>query len=63
MSAKKIMDEAQKLNGVSDRLGALADQHPKALDALLSIASGIRNSAALLEVLVATRISSTSRLQ
>jgi len=63
MSAIKILDEAQKLNAVSSRLDSLADQHPAASDALLVIAGSIRDSAVLLEVLVATKISSSSPLQ
>jgi hypothetical protein len=57
MSATKILDEAQRLHRVSDRLNTLAEDHPKASNALLSIASGIRDSASLLEVVVATKIS------
>jgi nitrogen-specific signal transduction histidine kinase len=63
MSATKILDEAERLQRLSDRLDSLAEQHPKASDALLRIASGIRNTAVLLEVLVATKLSSPSRLQ
>jgi hypothetical protein len=63
MSAIKILDEAQKLNSVSNRLDSLAEQHPAATEALLVIAGGIRDSAVLLEVLVATKISSSSPLQ
>jgi nitrogen-specific signal transduction histidine kinase len=63
MSATKILDEAERLQRLSDRLDSLAEQHPKASDALLRIASGIRDTAVLLEVLVATKLSSPSRLQ
>jgi hypothetical protein len=63
MSTVKIMDEAQKLNGVSDRLDLLADQHPKASDAIFSIARSIRDSAVLLEVLVVTKLSMPGGLQ
>jgi hypothetical protein len=63
MSATKILNEAQRLNDVSDRLDSLAEQHPKASDALASIARGIRDSAVLLEVLVATKISASMGLQ
>jgi nitrogen-specific signal transduction histidine kinase len=63
MSAATILDEAQRLQRLSDRLDSLAEQHPKASDALLKIAIGIRDTAVLLEVLVATRISLPSRLQ
>jgi hypothetical protein len=57
MSATKILDEAQRLHRVSDRLNTLAEDHPRASNALLSIANGIRDSASLLEVVVATKIS------
>lgn len=63
MSATKILNEAQRLNGVSERLDVLAEQHPAASDALLTIASGIRDSAVLLEVLVATKITPPLGLQ
>jgi hypothetical protein len=63
MSAIKILEEAQTLNGVSDRLDSLAEQHPKASDALLVISHGIRDSAVLLKVLVTTKMSSATELQ
>jgi hypothetical protein len=62
MSATKILDEAQKLNGVN-RLDALAEQYTVASEALLVIAGSIRDSAVLLEMLVATKISPPSALQ
>jgi len=57
MSAVKILDEVQRLNRVSARLDALAPQHPVASEALIVIAGSIRDSAVLLGVLVATKIS------
>jgi hypothetical protein len=63
MSTVNILDEAQKLNGVSNRLDLLADQHPKASDAIFSIARSIRDGAVLLEVLVATKLSMPTGLQ
>ena len=57
MSATKILNEADNLSGVSDRLDSLAAQHPIVSEALLSIAGTIRDSAALLQVLVAIKIS------
>jgi hypothetical protein len=63
MSATKILDEAQRLNGVSDRLDSLAEHHPKASEAILVIAGNIRASAVLLEVLVATKIATPQALQ
>jgi hypothetical protein len=42
---------------VSDRLDSLAEQHPLVSEALLAISGSVRNTATLLEVLVATKIS------
>ena len=63
MSGTRILDEAQKLNGISNRLDSLAEQHPKASDELFLISRGIRDSAVLLEVLVATKIVPSPRVQ
>jgi len=63
LSTTKILDEAQKLNEVRDRLDLPADQHPKASDAIFSIAHSIRDSAVLQEVLVATTLSMPTGLQ
>jgi hypothetical protein len=57
LSTTDVLDEAQKLFGVSDRLDLLADQHPKASDAIFSIAHSVRDSAILLEGVVATKVS------
>ncbi len=63
MSVSKILEEAQNLHGVSARLDSLAEQNPLASNALLGISGGIRDSAVLLEVLVATKMSPPSGLQ
>jgi hypothetical protein len=63
MSATKILDEAQNLNRVSNRLDSLAEQHPVASDALLVIAGRIRDTSVLLQVLVATKIPQPPALQ
>jgi hypothetical protein len=63
MSATKILDEVQRLNRVSARLDELASQHPLAFEALAVIAGTIRDSAVLLEVLVATKIWSQGGVQ
>ena len=52
MPVKAITHEILQLNSVSERLESLADRHPVAGEALLSIAVQIRNSAVLLEVLM-----------
>ena len=63
MSATKILNEAQNLSSLSDRLDSLADENPVVSEALLVIAGTIRDSATLLEVLVATKISRLAGLQ
>ena len=56
MPSIEILHEARQLHGVSDRLDSLADQHPKVSEALIGISGSVRNTATLLEVLVATKI-------
>jgi hypothetical protein len=56
MPPSAILHEAQLLHNVSDRLDSLADQHPVVSDALAAISGSVRNTATLLEVLVATRM-------
>jgi hypothetical protein len=55
MPSTSILQEAQKLHDVSDRLDLLADQHPHVSDALITISGNVRSTATLLEVLVATK--------
>jgi hypothetical protein len=57
-----ILHEAQKLYGVSDRLDSLAEQHPLVSEALITISGSVRNTATLLEVLVATKMALLSGL-
>jgi hypothetical protein len=56
MPPTAILQEAEKLHNVSDRLDSLADQHPLVSEALITISGNIRNTATLLEVLVATKM-------
>jgi len=56
MPSTAILNEVQRLHGVSDRLDSLAEQHPVVSEALLSISGSVRNTATLLEVLVATKM-------
>jgi hypothetical protein len=56
MHANTILHEIQQLYDVSDRLDSLAGQHPLVSEALVSISGSVRNTATLLEVLVATKI-------
>jgi hypothetical protein len=51
-----ILHEVQQLYNVSDRLDTLAEQHPLVSEALVTIAGSVRNTATLLEVLVAMKI-------
>jgi hypothetical protein len=60
MPTNAILREAQHLHNVSDRLDLLAGQHPLVSDALITISGSIRNTATLLEVLVATKIATLS---
>jgi hypothetical protein len=56
MPSTAILYEAEQLHNVSDRLDSLSEQHPLVSEALLSISGSVRNTATLLEVLVATKI-------
>jgi len=56
MPSTAILQEAQKLHNVSDRLDSLADQLPEVSDALITISGNVRSTATLLEVLVATKL-------
>jgi hypothetical protein len=51
-----ILREAQHLHDVSKRLDSLAEHHPLVSEAILRISGSVRNTATLLEVLVATKI-------
>jgi hypothetical protein len=56
MPSTAIQHEVQQLYGVSDRLDSLAEQHPVVSEALLTISGSVRNTATLLEVLIATKM-------
>jgi len=56
MPTLAILHEVQKLYSVSDRLAVLAEQHPVVSEALVSISGSVRNTATLLEVLIATKM-------
>jgi hypothetical protein len=62
MHPNAILHEVQQLYNVSDRLDFLAEQHPLVTDALITISGSVRNTATLLEVLVAMRIAPISGL-
>ena len=56
MPSNAILQEAQKLHNVSDRLDSLAAEHPVVSEALITISGNVRNTATLLEVLVVTKM-------
>ena len=60
MQRNAIMDEVRQLYRVSDRLDALAEQHPLVSDALVTISGNVRNTATLLEVLVEIKMAPLS---
>jgi hypothetical protein len=62
MPSTSILREVQELYEVSDRLDSLAEQHPLVSEALVTISGSVRNTATLLEVLVAMKIASLAEL-
>ena len=62
MQPNAILHEVQKLYDVSSRLDALAEQHPLVSEGLITISGSVRNTATLLEVLVATKMGLLSGL-
>jgi hypothetical protein len=56
MHPTAILHEVQQLYNVSDRLETLAEHHPLVSEALIAISGSVRNTAILLEVLVATKM-------
>jgi hypothetical protein len=62
MPSNAILQEATQLYNVSDRLDLLAEEHPLISEALITISGSVRNTATLLEVLVATKMGQFSGL-
>jgi hypothetical protein len=60
MPLNAILQEAQELHGVSDRLDLLSEHHPLVSEVLITISGSVRNTATLLQVLVATRVAPLS---
>jgi hypothetical protein len=56
VDSNAILHEVHQLYDVSDRLDSLAGQHPVVSEALIGISGSVRNTATLLEVLIATKI-------
>ncbi|MGA2686684.1 MAG: hypothetical protein ABSE85_01310 [Candidatus Korobacteraceae bacterium] len=63
MHPSAILNEVQQLYNVSDRLDLLAEQHPLVSEALITISGSVRNTAALLEVVVATKMGHLAGLE
>jgi hypothetical protein len=63
MPPTAILYEIQKLYDVSDRLDSLSEQHPLVAEALISISGSVRNTATLLQVLVAMKMAPFPGLQ
>ena len=63
MHPNAILHEIRQLYNVSDRLDLLAEQHPLVSDALIGISGSIRNTATLLEVVVAMKMPYALRLR
>ena len=55
MAFEAILAEAEQLHNVSNRLEALAKQHPPVSAALMTISGSVRNTATVLEVLIVTK--------
>jgi hypothetical protein len=55
MPFQAILRQVDQLHNVGTRLEALADQYPSVSEPLTTIAASVRNTATLLEVLVAAR--------
>jgi hypothetical protein len=56
MHPSRILHEAKQLRDVSDRLVSLSEHHPLVAESLISISGSVRQTATLLEVLVATKL-------
>jgi len=56
MNPNAILQEVRQLYNISDRLDVLAENHPLLSEALLGISGSVRNTATLLEVLIAMKL-------
>jgi hypothetical protein len=57
MPHDSILREVERLHDVSERLVMLAEKHPSVTEALMTIAGSVRNTATILGVLVAIKMS------
>jgi hypothetical protein len=55
MAFEAILAEFAQLHNVSNRLEALAEQHPPVSEALMMISGSVRDTATVLEVLIVTK--------
>jgi len=62
MHSNSILHEIRQLYNVRDRLDLLAEQHPLVSDELIGISGSIRNTATLLEVVVAIKMPTFSSI-
>ena len=62
MHPSAILHEVRQLYNVRDRLNLLAEQHPLVSEALITISGSVRNTATLLEVVVAMKMPPLSGL-
>jgi hypothetical protein len=62
MPANEILQKARKLHKVSESLDVLAGQHAPISEALTILSGSVRNSATLLEILVALKMEPISGL-
>ncbi len=62
MNSNAILHEIRQLYNVSDSLDLLAEQHPLVSGALIGISGSIRDTATLLEVVVAMKMPTLSGL-
>jgi hypothetical protein len=56
MPAKEILEEVKKLYKISNSLDSIAHRHTSVSEALSILSGSVRNSATLLEVLIALRL-------
>jgi hypothetical protein len=60
MPLNALIQESHKLHNVSDRLESIADENANISEPLLVIAGNVRQTATLLEVFIATKVSPLS---
>ncbi len=60
MPFEAILCEVERLHDVSERLAVLAELHPLVSEALMTISGSVRNTATVLGVLVATKMTKLS---